>query len=185
MDYTTLAHEENVALPHVKWRNSWRPKKLNDHYYNAIAAGGISANAVDMGKWMRFILGHNPEIMSSAAIKEAFKPVVEIKGRSKYYQRWEGHKSSYYGYGWRIHKFVMAGTNREKTIWHHGGSINNYRNEIALYPEEDLGICVLINSNSRLARTVIPDLYKIVEEVYRQTTIEMASNQFSEAKTDF
>ena len=80
MDYESLEHAENVAMPHIKSRFGWRPKKLNDHYYNAIAAGGISASAEDMGKWMRFVLGHNPEIMSASAISEAFKPVIEIKG---------------------------------------------------------------------------------------------------------
>jgi len=180
MDYESLQHAENVAMPHSKWRNRWKPKKLNDHYYNAIAAGGISASAMDMGKWMRFVLGHNPEIMGVSALSEAFKPVVEIKGRSKYYQRWPGHISSHYGFGWRIHKYVEGHTAQEKTIWHHGGSVNNFRNEIAVYPEADMGICVLLNSNSRLARTVIPDLYNIIQEVYSQTTAHMASTNFPE-----
>ncbi len=181
MDYESLVNSENVALPHSKWRSGWRPKKLNDHYYNAISAGGISANAMDMGKWMRFVLGHNPEIMGERAIKEAFKPVVEIKGRSKYYQRWPGHVSSHYGFGWRIHKYVERNTRQEKTIWHHGGSVNNFRNEIAVFPEADLGICVLLNSPSPLARRVIPDLYKIVREVYKVKTTNIASNDFTEA----
>ncbi|MBT8209151.1 MAG: beta-lactamase family protein [Eudoraea sp.] len=177
MDYETLAKAENVAIPHTKWRRSWRPRKLNDHYYNAIAAGGISANAMDMGRWMRFILGHNPDIMGKQAIQEAFMPVVEIKGRSKYYQRWPGHLSSHYGFGWRIHKFVEDNTRQEKTIWHHGGSVNNYRNEIAIFPEADLGICVLFNSNSRLAKNVVPDLYDIVKKVYKKTTAQLAFNR--------
>ncbi|MBT8294358.1 MAG: beta-lactamase family protein [Eudoraea sp.] len=176
MDYETLAKAENVAIPHTKWRRSWRPRKLNDHYYNAIAAGGISANAMDMGRWMRFLLGHNPEIMGKSALAEAFKPVVEIKGRSKYYQRWPGHLSSHYGFGWRIHKFVEDNTQQEKTIWHHGGSVNNYRNEIAIFPEADLGICVLLNSNSRLAKNVVPELYWIVKKVYTRTTAQIAFN---------
>ena len=176
MDYEILANTENVAMPHSKRRYGWRPNKLNDHYYNAIAAGGINANANDMAKWMRFLLGRHPEIMTKTDIAEAFNPVIKIPGRSKYYQRWPGHVSSHYGYGWRIHKFVEANTNQEKTIWHHGGSVNNYRNEIAIYPEADLGICILLNSNSKLAKTVVPDLYKIVKMVYGQTNSHMAYN---------
>lgn len=176
MDYETLAHEKNVAMPHSKRRNGWRSKKLNDHYYNAIAAGGISASALDMGKWIRFLLGHNPEIMSKSAIEEAFNPFIEIKGHSKYYQRWPGHLASYYGFGWRIHKFVEDDAGLEKTIWHHGGSVNDYRNEIAVYPEADLGICVLLNNNSKLAKTVIPDLYRIVQAIYYQSTAKLAVN---------
>ncbi|MGB5508288.1 serine hydrolase domain-containing protein [Robiginitalea sp.] len=166
MDHNTLMASENIALPHYRSGKNWRPRKLVDNYYNAIPAGGINASAGDMARWMRFLLGYNPEVMPRSAIEEAFTPFVEIPGRSKYYQRWPGHISSHYGYGWRIHKFQEAGEPIEKTIWHHGGSVNNFRNEIALFPEADLGICVLLNSNSRLSRTVIPDLYKIVEEVY-------------------
>ncbi|UCD62159.1 MAG: beta-lactamase family protein [Flavobacteriaceae bacterium] len=176
MDYQTLIHTENVAVPHSKRRNGWRSKKLRNSYFNAIAAGGINASADDMAKWMRFLLGHNPEIMSKQALEEAFNPAIEIKGHYKYYQRWPGHQASYYGFGWRIHKFVEDRTRQEKTIWHHGGSVNNFRNEIAVFPEADLGICVLLNNNSRLARTVVPDLYKIIKKVYGQSATEIAFN---------
>ncbi|MDO6808950.1 serine hydrolase domain-containing protein [Zobellia galactanivorans] len=167
-DFETLTHEANIAMPHVKARNGWRAAHLRDNYYNAVAAGGISSNAHDMGRWMRFLLGHNPDVMDSSAIREAFNPFIEISGHRKYYQRWPGHTRSYYGFGWRIHKFTEGQANVEKTIWHHGGSVNNYRNEIAVYPESDLGICVLLNNNSPIAKTVIPDLYEIVKKVYKE-----------------
>ena len=67
MDYETLVLSENVAIPHSKRRNGWRPKQITNNYYNAVAAGGINASALDMAKWMRFLLGHNPEIMSKSA----------------------------------------------------------------------------------------------------------------------
>ncbi|MEJ2585165.1 MAG: serine hydrolase [Robiginitalea sp.] len=165
-DHESLLAAGNIATPHARIRRGWRPRKIRDNYYNAIAAGGINASASDMGRWMRFLLGHNPDVMSQAAIEEAFTPIIEIKGRSKYYQRWPGHISSHYGFGWRIHKFEAEDSGREKTIWHHGGSVNNFRNEIALYPDDDLGICVLMNNTTRFAQKVIPDLYQIVQEVY-------------------
>ncbi|WP_445386700.1 serine hydrolase domain-containing protein [Robiginitalea sp. IMCC44478] len=182
MDHKSLQSSENIALPHTRRRSGWRTNNLNDHYYNAIAAGGISANAMDMGRWMRFLLGHRPDIMDKNALAIAFRPNVEIPGRSKYYQRWSGHESSYYGFGWRIHHFRDKASESQKTIWHHGGSVNNYRNEIALYPQDDLGICVLLNSNSRLSSTVIPDLYKIVQEIYRKTAVNMAANNTQESE---
>lgn len=166
MDYETLAHENNVAMPHLKKRNGWSTLKLNNHYYNAVAAGGINASADDMAKWMKLLLGHHPEIMDKTDLQDAFNPIIEINGHSKYYQRWPGIVGSYYGFGWRIHKFVEEG--EEKTIIHHGGGVNDYRNEIAIFPEADLGICVLINNNSKLARNVIPDLYKIVNDIFKK-----------------
>jgi len=47
----------------------------------------------------------------------------------------------------------------------------------AVYPEADLGICVLLNNNSKLAKTVIPDLYRIVQAIYDQTTAKLAVNK--------
>ncbi len=167
MDHQALLATGNYAIPHSKSRSGWRPRPLRDNYYNAIAAGGINSSPMDMARWMRFLLGHRPEVMAPEAIGEAFSPMVEIKGHHKYYHRWPGHESSYYGFGWRIHKFAED-AGEEKTIWHHGGSVNNFRNEIALFPEADLGICVLLNGYSTLAKNVIPDLYALVQEVYRE-----------------
>ena len=165
MDYEGLASVENVALPHTKRRKGWSQSRLTNSYYNAVAAGGINASALDMAKWMRFILGNKSGVMSKSALNNAFDPQIEITGHSKYYQRWPGHLSSHYAYGWRVHKFLEKNTKREENIWHHGGSVNNYRNEIALFPDAEIGICVLLNSNTRLARKVIPDLYEIVSNI--------------------
>jgi beta-lactamase class C len=176
MDYKTLSERENVALPHVKRKRGYRTLPLSDSYFNAIAAGGINASAHDMGKWMRFLLGHDSKVMAQSAFDQAFEPFIEIPGRNKYYHRWPGHIKSYYGFGWRIHKFTDDLSPSEKTIWHHGGSVNNFRNEIAVYPEDDLGICVLLNSNSRLARTVIPDLRQIIKDIYEKPSAKIAQN---------
>ncbi|MDX1362983.1 MAG: serine hydrolase domain-containing protein [Arenibacter latericius] len=181
MDYEALASEDNVALPHSPIKNGWRTLSLNSNYYNAIAAGGINASALDMAKWMRFLLGHNPELMNKTALLETFNPFVEIKGSSKYYQRWPGHLKSHYGFGWRIHTFLEDESDTPKTVWHHGGSVNNYRNEIAVYPDSDLGICVLLNSNSKLARTVIPDLHQIIKEVYNTPAPSTVHNHLKNA----
>ena len=162
MNHKDLIKMENVAMPHARrGSRGWRTLPLRDKYYNAVAAGGINASSMDMAKWMRFLLGHNPEVMNEGALQEVFKPFITINNHRKYYQRWPGHLQSSYGYGWRIHQFQEADTNKEITVWHHGGSVNNYRNEIAVYPDSDLGICVLLNGNSKIARTVIPDLHQI------------------------
>tara|TARA_R110002051_G_scaffold269806_1_gene330042 strand:- start:5223 stop:6455 length:1233 start_codon:yes stop_codon:yes gene_type:complete len=168
MDHKTLITTENIALPHIRRGNSWRTILPKDNYYNAIAAGGINANSKDMAKWMRFLLGHNPEVMSKDAMAQVFKPFVELKGHGKYYQKWKGHLNSGYGLGWRVHTLKENESTSEETIWHHGGSVNNYRNEIALFPDSDLGICVLINGPSKLVKTVIPDLRAIVKSIYEQ-----------------
>lgn len=176
MNHKDLMETENVAIPHARRGKGWKTLPLHNRYYNAVAAGGINASSLDMAKWMRFLLGHNPEVMAKDAVEEVFKPFISVNNHHKYYQRWKGHLQSSYGFGWRIHKFQdTADATKEITIWHHGGSVNNYRNEIAVYPEADLGICVLLNGNSRIARTVIPDLHALVKEVYSASRSSITS----------
>lgn len=166
MNHIDLMKQENIAIPHHKKRRGWRIIPLRNRYYNAVAAGGINASSLDMAKWMRFLLGHNPEVMQSSVLNEVFEPFISINNNRKYYQRWPGHVQSSYGFGWRVHEFQREGSSKTTTVWHHGGSVNSFRNEIALFPDSDLGICVLLNSNSKLAKTVIPDLRQIVDRVY-------------------
>jgi|GEM_PF-264260 len=165
MDFDALKETVNKADPHVKSRRGWKSTKLTNSYFNAVAAGGINSNAEDMGKWMQLLLGHHPDIMTPEVLQEAFTPFIRIPGRHKYYQRWPGHTASYYGFGWRIHNFQSDDSQTESTMWHHGGSVNHFRNEIAVFPEEDLGICVLLNNQSKIARHVIIDLYRIVQDI--------------------
>lgn len=172
MDHSTLLEGDNVAMPHSKRRKGWRSLPLRDRYYNAVVAGGINASSLDMAKWMRFLLGHRPEVMPKDAIQDVFEPFVALNYNNKYYQRWQGHVQSSYGFGWRIHEFQQSDSPKKTTVWHHGGSVNNYRNEIALFPDTDLGICVLLNGNSKLARNVIPDLYRIVKDIQDQFPAE-------------
>lgn len=167
MDHETLLAHDNVAMPHTKRRKGWRKLPLRDRYYNAVFAGGINASSLDMAKWMRFLLGHRPDVMPKNVLQEVFRPFIDLNYNNKYYQRWQGHVQSSYGYGWRIHEFEQPGSSKNITVWHHGGSVNNYRNEIALFPEADLGICVLLNGNSKLARKVIPDLHQLIEDSFK------------------
>lgn len=164
MNHESLIKNKNVAMPHAKGNKGWRTLPLRDRYYNAVVAGGINASANDMAKWMRLLMGHKPEVLKKEVIAEVFKPMIALRDNNKYYQRWPGHLQSHYGFGWRIHKFQDVDDKKEFTIWHHGGSVNNFRNEIAIFPEVDIGICVLLNGNSKLASTVIPDLYTLVKE---------------------
>ncbi|WP_438710382.1 serine hydrolase domain-containing protein [Aquimarina muelleri] len=164
--YEAITNAENVAYPHKRLRNGWRSIRINKKYYNnAVAAGGINASATDMGKWMKFLLGNNPEVMMPSTMRTVFSPIIKEEGRRKYYQKWFGHSKSFYGLGWRIHSFNNIETGKATTIVHHGGSVNNYRSEIAIYPEEDLGICVLFNSQNKMAKDCIPKIYEIIQEI--------------------
>lgn len=162
--YEALQACDNVAMPHQRKRRGWKTLPINKKYYNAVAAGGVNASAKDMGKWMKFLLGNNPDVLMPATIQDVFNPKIQVGGRRSYYQRWPGYESSYYGMGWRIHKFNDE-TGELNTVIHHGGSVNNYRSEIAIYPNEDLGICVLFNSPNAMAKDCIPKIHEIIQNI--------------------
>jgi len=175
-DYKTLMAGHNIAYPHHKTSHGWQTRKINQKYFNAVAAGGINASAADMAKWMRFLLGHNPEVADNSVLKAVFKPEVEIMGSAHYYQQWPGHIFSHYAHGWRLHEFKEKKTGEVEIMIHHGGAVSGYRNEIAIYPSKDLGICVLFNSNTALAQTVIPELYQLIEEIL-DTPVDLTTNK--------
>jgi len=162
--YEALMEQDNVAQPHYRRYGRWKKLKIHKKYYNAIAAGGVNASVTDMAKWMKFLLGSNPEVMSNEAMQQVFEPIIQVGGRRQYYQRWPGYMQSHYGHGWRVHTFFNNETNQPNTVIHHGGHVNNFRSELAVYPQEDLGICILFNSPTKLARTCIADIYKIIKE---------------------
>ncbi len=162
--YEALQQSDNVALPHQRIRRGWRPVAINKKYYNAIAAGGINASAIDMGKWMKFLLGNNPDVLMPGIMDQVFSPIIQVGGRRNYYQRWPGYSKSFYGLGWRVHTFTDSETGEPSTVVHHGGGVNNYRSEIAIYPNEDLGICVLFNSPNKMAKDCIPKIHKMIQD---------------------
>ncbi|WP_378185771.1 serine hydrolase domain-containing protein [Aquimarina sp. W85] len=163
--FEALEDADNIAIPHQKYHGRWKPVKLNHKYYQAISAGGVNASVTDMAKWMKFLLGSNPEVLHPNMIDQVFNPVIEVGGRSKYYQRWKGHLKSYYALGWRVHTFKNEDSKNPRIMVHHGGSVNNYRSEIAVFPEEDLGICILFNSPTSYAKEAIPKINEIYVEV--------------------
>ena len=176
-DYKGMIDTGNFAFPHKNTWKGWKKLPVNKKYFNAIPAGGINASAEDMGKWMRFLLGNKEQVLSKKDLAEVFKPQIEIPDARKYYQRWKGHLRSSYAYGWRIHEFIDSNTGSQSTMIHHGGSVSNFRNEIALFPGENLGICVLFNSLTPLASQVIPDLHEIVKKIIDAPVNEIELDQ--------
>lgn len=162
MTYADIVNADNVAFPHV-WNRNNRciPIRLNKKYYNAVSAGGINASIEDMGAWLRVLLGNRPDIIAPENLDYIFNPVVKNRNRAGLHG-WSDVKDNYYGIGWRIINWP------EKSIIYHGGSVNGYRSEIAVDRENNIGICVLFNSNNRYAAKVIPEFIQAYEAFLEQ-----------------
>jgi CubicO group peptidase (beta-lactamase class C family) len=153
-----LANSDNVASPHAKLEDkvqvvAWR------NIDNIAPAGSINSNVEDMAQWVRLQLGggtfQNRRLLTSAAIKEMQTPqtIIRLEGTMASLYA-EAHFLSY-GMGWFLSDY------RGRKIVEHGGAIDGMRAEVAMVPEEKLGIVILTN----LHGTILPQalMFKIVD----------------------
>ena len=152
--YDSIGQSENRALPHVYYSRTRGhvPISISKKYYNAVSSGGINASASDMGKWLLLLTGNAPDVISKETLEEMYTPLANINNR-RFSRHWTGVNRSHYGMGWRVLD------NHGQKIVYHGGYVNGYRSEIAFAPEEGVGICILINTNSSYPLEVIPALF--------------------------
>jgi CubicO group peptidase (beta-lactamase class C family) len=142
-----LANSNNVATPHAKiddkveavpWRN----------IDNIGPAGSINSNVIDMAQWVRLQLGggvyQNQRLLSSGAIKEmhASQTIIPLEGAMQTLYP-EAHFLNY-GLGWFLSDY------RGRKVVEHGGAIDGMRAEVAMMPEEKLGVVILTNKNGSI-----------------------------------
>ena len=161
--YQDLRSNPNVALPHQFWRNRGKfvPVRINKKYFNAVSAGGINASISDMAQWIQVLLGNRPSVANQEVLDVIFTPRVATK-REGDYPLWQGVKSASYGFGWRILNY----NNRD--LIYHGGSVNDYRSEIAIDRDKKIGICVLFNAQNYLSYRVIKEFFKRYDQYQDQ-----------------
>lgn len=159
MVYASATHDdiqtsENRALPHIYHSRArgYVPVPISGKYYNAVSSGGINASASDMGKWLLLLTGNTPDVISKETLDEIYSPLADINNR-RFSRHWAGVNRSHYAMGWRVLD------NQGQKIVYHGGYVNGYRSEIAFSPEDGVGICILINTNSGYPLEVIPDFF--------------------------
>jgi len=152
--YDGIQASENRTLPHVyhSRRRGYVPVSISRKYYNAVSSGGINASASDMGKWLLLLTGNAPEVISKETLDEIYNPLANINNR-RFSRHWDGVNRSHYAMGWRVLD------NHGQKVVYHGGYVNGYRSEIAFSPEDGVGICILINTNSGYPLEVIPDFF--------------------------
>lgn len=130
-------------------------------YYDIAAmspAGSINSSVNDMSKWLMLWLNNGKykeeqiipeeyirEAMSSQMVASAGFPNKELPNV----------QYSNYGYGWFLHSY------KGHYMVEHGGNIDGFSANVALYPSDSLGIVVLANQNGsavpRLIRNIAAD----------------------------
>ena len=153
-----FAASSNVASPHSKINDkiqavSWR------NIDNIAPAGSINSNVTDMAQWVRLQLGggvyQNQRLLSAASIKEMQTPqtIIRLEGmQGSLYP--EAHFLTY-GLGWFLSDY------RGRKVVEHGGAIDGMRAQVAMIPEEKLGLVVLTNLHGNVLPVAL--MYKIFD----------------------
>jgi len=140
----------NRASPHVLKDSLIVPVKIKQSYYNIPPAAGINASIADMIEWLKAMMGYRKDIVSPAILEQVSMPYIKTAKETRYFGEWENLDDTYYGLGLRI--FDYSGTN----LIYHGGYVQGFRSEIAIDPVDNVGIVILMNSESPFADICVP-----------------------------
>ena len=153
-----LKTANNVATPHSKieqkvtaipWRN----------IDNIAPAGSINSNVVDMAQWVRLQLGQgtyqNQKLISPAQAKEMHAAQTVIRFEPPYSMYYPEAHFLNYGLCWFLSDY------RGRKVVEHGGAIDGMRAQVAMIPEEKLGLVVLSNMNGSGLPTAL--MYRIFD----------------------
>ena len=156
--FEAFAGNTNKALPHVWGRNGFRLLPLNDRYYSTLAAAGVNASIGDMSHFLLNLLNDSVPMMKQIR-QISFEPQIRTQLSSGYFSQWDSVNYKAYGLGWRIIDY------KGRRLAYHGGFVKGYRAEIAVCPEENVGIIFLSNSpNASAAKSVPIFLNRFFEE---------------------
>lgn len=115
-------------------------------YDNCRAAIGICSNVVDLLKWVSLHMQKGDfdhrQILRSDTVEEIHSPQMVIHNRIWRDEYFPGSSFLSYGFGWFVHEY------QGRTVIEHTGSVNGATALIAMVPEDNLGIVVLINRDS-------------------------------------
>jgi CubicO group peptidase (beta-lactamase class C family) len=137
-----LKTSDNVSSPHAKIEDKievipWR------NIDNIAPAGSINSNVVDVAQWVRLQLGEgtykNQRLLSSGTAKELHTPQTIIRADPPYSLLYPEAHFLNYGLGWFLSDY------RGRKLVEHGGAIDGMRAQVAMIPEEKLGLVILTN----------------------------------------
>lgn len=148
-----LESSASWARPQVRARNGWQVVRAKETYYRIPPAAGVNASVRDMAQWMIAQLGNRPEVVPPSLVEEVQRPRVatpdQLNGSA---WRRERLKDAFYALGWRVYDYAGA------RMVYHAGAVEGYRAQLALLPEQDIGIVVLWNAETGIPGGLLPTL---------------------------
>lgn len=148
---------KDVAIPHIRRNDHWRPVKVKPNYYAVAPAAGVNASISDMSKWLLAQLGKRPDVLPEALLADMHTRRIKTTKSQAHYGQWEDVDGAYYGLGWRV--FDYHGI---KNFVHHGGWVQGFRTEMVFNAGLDMGMVIMVNAQGMHLNKVVPaflDLY--------------------------
>lgn len=158
---TQFKPEMDIAVPYIR-----EQKKPHYDIWNVKAAGAIYSNINDLEKWLRFLLAKGKTLSGKVLLSEEnFNRMTERHTTIE-----SGERDIGYGLGWVFDR--SYGQN----IILHGGNINGFTALITFYPEEEIGMAILVNQNGA-------DLnHDLMQEAYLSLLVEQGEQNTQQLK---
>jgi D-alanyl-D-alanine carboxypeptidase len=128
----------NAAVGHKLEGGVWK-RQTHDNPSQPWAAGAIVSTPADMAKWA--IAQGDNKLLKKASWDEVWASGKLADG-----------KPTGYGFGWRMENAGETG------FLSHGGGIAGFNTYIARFPNDNLSVVVLANTNTRLAQELTMDI---------------------------
>ncbi|MBI2380347.1 MAG: beta-lactamase family protein [Gammaproteobacteria bacterium] len=157
----TLKHfyaSTNAALPHIRSARGYWPKPVDQPYFETQPASGVSTSIHDLGQYLAAAMGHRPDVIAPAVMKELTRPRIATpkEGLSSKWRRTRV-KNPKYGLGWRVFQY----DGRHPMIFHAGGQFG-VSSVIGYLPGKDVGMAMLWNASEGRVTTLMPQLFDAV-----------------------
>jgi len=151
----------NRATPHTASGKRWIATTVTDNWYHVPPAAGVNASIADMSEFLLAQLGQHPDVLPSTTLNQIQARITKNTPAQNHYGTRKGVGNTAYGLGWRVFDY-----GRHKNFVHHGGWVKGFRSEIVFNRELQIGMVLLTNSETRLARDVIFKFMDMHERAY-------------------
>ncbi|NJD19045.1 MAG: serine hydrolase [Gemmatimonadetes bacterium] len=152
-----LAAKDNVATPH-KYR-AGETVPIEWYNWDAMgAAGGIISSVHDMTQWLMVQLAGGTlggkRLFSADRQREMWTVQNPMAVTAAYQARYPSTHFRGYGMGWSLNDYLG------RKVMSHGGGYDGMYSQVALVPEEGLGVVVLTNAMTDVAS---PLVYRVLD----------------------
>lgn len=160
-NFDAVPSSGNFASPHAEIAGTQRPIARETARMSTAAAGAVQMCAKDLATWMLFQLGDGTHagkrVLSAEVMAEMHAPQVIVPTTPEFRTRRQIRHSAAYGFGWNVWDY-----RGENLLWHSGGG-DGQSAYLALLPEKQLGVAVVVNTsrpggsgfNSQLANRIL------------------------------